>query len=245
TLFRSSSSRSRQVMVSARHGPPSSLSIAIRLAISSRVSKPCPDRVSRRDARRLYACRLGSVLGSLGIAGGSFRSGPGAPGVRAPAGAALCRATPSDLHPTVDAATVKALPWCLSLVGNTMNGSNLGERMVAVSFGDVMRRLTAERGVSLRALARQVPCNAGYLSKVSRDLKRPSEDVAARLDDILGAGGALLAAHAPAPVPDSDPDAARLLYVERHPMRIDAVVVDGLAATLASQRRLEDVVGSA
>ncbi|HLU97196.1 MAG TPA: helix-turn-helix domain-containing protein [Thermobifida alba] len=126
-----------------------------------------------------------------------------------------------------------------------MNGSNLGERMVAVSFGDVMRRLMAERGVSLRALARQVPCNAGYLSKVSRDLKRPSEDVAARLDDILGAGGALLAAHAPAPVPDSDPDAARLLYVERHPMRIDAVVVDGLAATLASQRRLEDVVGSA
>ncbi|HEY8480182.1 MAG TPA: helix-turn-helix transcriptional regulator, partial [Spirillospora sp.] len=116
-----------------------------------------------------------------------------------------------------------------------------------MSFGEVMRRLMAERQIGLRALARQVPCNPGYLSKVSRDLKLPSADVAARLDDILDADGALVDARdrGPGLGPDGDLDAERLRYVQRYPMRIDAALVDGLAATLASQRRLEDVVGSA
>ncbi|WP_242902644.1 hypothetical protein [Actinomadura terrae] len=39
-------------------------------------------------------------------------------------------------------------------------------------------------------------------------------------------------------------DAERLAFVARDPARLDAVVVDGLAATLAGQRRIEDVVGA-
>src|SRR5690606_36033531 len=127
-------------MVSARHGPPSGLSITIRLAISSRVSKPCPDRVSRRDARRLYACRLGSVLGSLGIAGGSFRSGPGAPGVRAPAGAALCRETRLRLHQTAPGTSVdRGCPLASGPV-NACSGSHREKRweaMTTLTFGEL------------------------------------------------------------------------------------------------------------
>ncbi len=61
-------------------------------------------------------------------------------------------------------------------------------------FGGELRRLMAERGISLRETARQVPCDSGYLSKVASGRKRPSADLAARLDDVLDAGGELAAA---------------------------------------------------
>lgn len=77
-----------------------------------------------------------------------------------------------------------------------------------MSFGEVMRRLMAERGIALRAPARQVPCDAGYLSKVSHDLKPPSEHVAARLDDLLGADGELVTVRTRGRGPDEDSEAA-------------------------------------
>jgi transcriptional regulator with XRE-family HTH domain len=60
-------------------------------------------------------------------------------------------------------------------------------------FSDVLRRLMAERGLGVREVARQVPCNPGHLSNLRSGKKRPSLQVAARLDDILGAGGTLTA----------------------------------------------------
>ena len=51
----------------------------------------------------------------------------------------------------------------------------------------------AERGVGLRALARQVSYDPGYLSKVVNGRKAVSMDLARRLDEALGAAGALAA----------------------------------------------------
>lgn len=58
-------------------------------------------------------------------------------------------------------------------------------------FGSELRRLLVARGMSLRETARQVPCDSGYLSKVAAGRKRPSAELAARLDEVLGAGGEL------------------------------------------------------
>ena len=65
--------------------------------------------------------------------------------------------------------------------------------MTASSFGARMLALMAEQGLSLSKLAKHVHYNVGYLSKISRDLKRPSEEIARRLDAALGANGALAA----------------------------------------------------
>src|SRR6266498_776429 len=59
------------------------------------------------------------------------------------------------------------------------------------NFGHELRRLLAERGISLREAARRVPCNSGHLSKLASGKKRPSPEIAQRLDDELSAGGAL------------------------------------------------------
>jgi len=67
-------------------------------------------------------------------------------------------------------------------------------------LGSELRRLLAERGMSLRGLARHVPCDSGNLSKIARGQRRPSPELAARLDEALGAGGRL-AALAPAVAP--------------------------------------------
>jgi transcriptional regulator with XRE-family HTH domain len=61
------------------------------------------------------------------------------------------------------------------------------------AFGDEVRRLLTERGLSQRKLAHSVPCDCGYLSKLIRGHKQPSRKMAARLDELLGAGGRLIA----------------------------------------------------
>ena len=53
--------------------------------------------------------------------------------------------------------------------------------------------LMAERGVSLRQLSTTVHYDAGHLSKVSRNLKSPSLQLAERVDTALGADGGLTA----------------------------------------------------
>jgi transcriptional regulator with XRE-family HTH domain len=60
-------------------------------------------------------------------------------------------------------------------------------------FGSELRRLMADRGLSLRETARRVPCDSGYLSKVAAGHKRPSPELGARLDALLGADGTLRA----------------------------------------------------
>jgi len=59
-------------------------------------------------------------------------------------------------------------------------------------FGERVLALAEARGLSLRELARRVPCDASHLSKVVHGRKRPSPRVAARLDDALEAAGELV-----------------------------------------------------
>lgn len=79
-----------------------------------------------------------------------------------------------------------------------------------MTFGEKLRALMAERGLSLRKLAPLVPCDIGHLSKISRDLRSPSRTLAERLDHLLGAGGELTALK-PTPEPQRtaavEPDA--------------------------------------
>ncbi|GLZ08073.1 hypothetical protein Acsp03_55390 [Actinomadura sp. NBRC 104412] len=63
----------------------------------------------------------------------------------------------------------------------------------AMTFGELMRSLMREQGLSLRGLARKAHCNHGHLSKISRDQCAPSEDYAKHLDKILKANGRLSA----------------------------------------------------
>ncbi|HEU5025674.1 MAG TPA: hypothetical protein VFV01_12205 [Spirillospora sp.] len=45
-------------------------------------------------------------------------------------------------------------------------------------------------------------------------------------------------------LPKASEDCERLAFAVRNPARLDGTVIDGLAATLANQRRVEDVIGS-
>ena len=73
------------------------------------------------------------------------------------------------------------------------------------AFGERVLALAEARGLSLRDLARRVPCDASHLSKVVHGRKRPSARVAARLDDALGAAGELvILAGAVEAAPDDD-----------------------------------------
>ncbi len=58
-------------------------------------------------------------------------------------------------------------------------------------FAAEVRRLMAERGMSLRGLAKAASYDASYLSKVLSGHKPSSPYLAARLDDALGAGGSI------------------------------------------------------
>ena len=60
-------------------------------------------------------------------------------------------------------------------------------------FGEELRRLAAERGISLRELARRVECSAGYLSNVTSGRKPLTPSLATRLDRVLGTGDQLIA----------------------------------------------------
>jgi transcriptional regulator with XRE-family HTH domain len=78
-------------------------------------------------------------------------------------------------------------------------------------FASVVRRFMAERGMSLRGLARAVPCDPSYLSKILNGHKPVSPHLAALLDGALDAGGKIKQAGVPMPeraaprrIPSSD-----------------------------------------
>src|SRR6266545_2809152 len=127
-----------------------------------------------------------------------------------------------------------------------------------MTFGERMRALMAERGISLRQLSKTVHYDVGGLSKVSRDLKRPSPQMALALDAALGAAGELAALtpsrtslwHSPSVAETMNETLAadneqRLVGAARAPRKHDPGIVDALAAVLAGQRRTEDLLGSA
>ena len=112
-------------------------------------------------------------------------------------------------------------------------------------FGEEIRRLMAERRVGLRELARQVNYDPGYLSKVVNGRKAVSRDLARRLDEALGAGGALAASRA---TPDlrgtfAYDDEERLILAARCPRRLDRGIIRSLAEVLAAEYRLAYQVG--
>ncbi|RKS70727.1 helix-turn-helix protein [Actinomadura pelletieri DSM 43383] len=61
------------------------------------------------------------------------------------------------------------------------------------AFGERLRALMAERGISQRELARRVPCNSGYLSRLASGKRVASESLVRKLDDLLDADGDLVA----------------------------------------------------
>lgn len=60
-------------------------------------------------------------------------------------------------------------------------------------FGRELSRLMDARGIGVRELARAVPCNPGHVSNLRSGKARPSPELAADLDERLGAGGRLAA----------------------------------------------------
>lgn len=84
-----------------------------------------------------------------------------------------------------------------------------------MTFGEKMRALMAERGVSLRALAKSIPADPGQLSRISRDLKSPSAGMAERIDRALHADGALKACVPERRPATSDEEAEALELVRR------------------------------
>ncbi|MGH3285949.1 MAG: helix-turn-helix domain-containing protein [Streptosporangiaceae bacterium] len=68
----------------------------------------------------------------------------------------------------------------------------LRRKRAATPFGEKLVALLEARGLSAGETARRIPCSAGYLCNVIHGRKRPSRQVAARLDDVLDAGGELI-----------------------------------------------------
>lgn len=91
------------------------------------------------------------------------------------------------------------------------------------------------RGIGVRELARQVPCNPGYLSSLRNGNKRPSRQIAARFDELLDAGG-LLAALSAGSLADHAEDTGAPADAAR--LRLDALTaaqLDELTAHLGAQ----------
>ncbi|MEU5671111.1 helix-turn-helix domain-containing protein [Micromonospora sp. NPDC047762] len=83
------------------------------------------------------------------------------------------------------------------------------EQIQPLSFGAELRRLRTEAGLSLSHFAQRVNYSKSHLSKIESGIKKPSQALARRCDQGLGASGALARLVQPtAPVPgsDSDPD---------------------------------------
>lgn len=61
------------------------------------------------------------------------------------------------------------------------------------TFGDELRRLRQQRGLSLKKFAQLVHYDPGYLSKIENGLKPPTDAIVGRCDAVLEADGALAA----------------------------------------------------
>jgi transcriptional regulator with XRE-family HTH domain len=140
--------------------------------------------------------------------------------------------------------------------------SAVNDGVTTMTFAEALTSFMAERGMSGRGLARRIPCDNSAVCRYKSGKLRPSLGTAARIDDLLGAGGELkaLAKAEAAPARRSvlaggllaggllaaGPETLELLaWAERHPPKIDAAVVDALAEVLASERRAEDALGAA
>lgn len=110
------------------------------------------------------------------------------------------------------------------------------------SFGDQLRRLRHERGLSLRELAKRSNHGKTLIGDWENGKTTPTADVVARLDGILDGGGTLTAAAAH--IVRANGNTGRLAHVAAAPRTVDTASVAALAGILANMRRLEDSVGA-
>lgn len=112
------------------------------------------------------------------------------------------------------------------------------------TFGDALRRLRQQAGLSQPEVARRVPISQSSLSRYESGLQAVDEPTAARLGEVLGARGELLQFFPQLDVgPLNADERDRIAYSARFPSRIDTAAIDALSASLAAQRRLDDVIG--
>jgi len=104
----------------------------------------------------------------------------------------------------------------------------------ATPFGEKVIALMEARGLSAAETARRVACSAGYLCNVIHGRKRPSRRVAARLDDLLEAGGdlAVLAETAQVVTDDGEPAARGNPPVPAGSGEMRAAAAGGLSLSL-------------
>ncbi len=108
-------------------------------------------------------------------------------------------------------------------------------------FGDVLRRISEERGLSVRRLAEHLNQTKSVVHSWMQGKTVPNIAEAERVDRALDAGGILAAA---ARMPVANGAADRIGHVARKPRTIDEPTVKALAGTLAHMRRLEDSMGA-
>jgi transcriptional regulator with XRE-family HTH domain len=115
------------------------------------------------------------------------------------------------------------------------------------TFGQGLRRLREDAGLSQPALARRVPVSQSSLSRYESDRQAVDPDTAARLDDLLHASGTLSALRHPtaAEMVLTRDDQTRIARHIAYPSRVDHATVTALADVLAAQRRLDDTLGPA
>ncbi len=133
-------------------------------------------------------------------------------------------------------------------------------------FAELLCALMAERGISGRALAKQVPCHDSMICRYRKGTVTPSARAISKIDQVLNAGGRLSQAA------ENDRAALkrravlatgggvlagtmlnalgagtgdRLSWVMRQPRRINQAAVSALGDVLAAQRRADDVLGCA
>jgi transcriptional regulator with XRE-family HTH domain len=99
-------------------------------------------------------------------------------------------------------------------------------------FGERTVALMDARGLSLRETARRITCSAGYLSNVVHGRKRPSARVSARLDDLLEAGGELVALAETAEVVTRDDEPAPQDNPRGQAQDSQPVVAEGISLSL-------------
>lgn len=116
----------------------------------------------------------------------------------------------------------------------------------------------ARQNVSAYEVARRVPCDPSLISRYRNGRQQPSARMAARLDEVLGAGGGLSGLSSGARpgrravlaggllvggLLGAGGETRELLERAARP-RVDHAVVESLAGVLAAQRRAEDALGS-
>jgi transcriptional regulator with XRE-family HTH domain/tetratricopeptide (TPR) repeat protein len=125
-------------------------------------------------------------------------------------------------------------------MANGKQSSVIGARNVS-EFGDELQRLMAERGIGVRELARQVPCNAGHISQLRHGQKRASPQTAKRLDEVLDAGGTLIAVAARSSSRRASGSAAGAPEFRNVPVPVDHAMRVRLRGFSAAQ--LDELIG--